>query len=93
MLTQRERINIMTPKIKKHNFFEGPYKLTREEAALVLYVFGKRQKILEKQHERYVANQDELRAKGRARYAEKKDTINEMRRQKRLQEVIEGAFK
>jgi hypothetical protein len=93
MFTQRERIAMITRRIKKHNFFEGPFELSREEAAFILDIFSRRENSLNKQHERYMANQDHFQQKGRERYAAKKDAINEKRRQKRLEEVIERAFK
>ena len=93
MLTQRERITMLTRKLRKHDYFEGPYKLSREEAAFILDIFSRRERSLNKQHEHYMANQDHYQQKGRERYAAKKDQINEKRRQKRLEEVIERAFK
>lgn len=92
MMTQRERITMLTSKLKKHNFFEEPYKLSREEAAFILDIFSRRENSLNKQHDRYMSNQDYYQQKGRERYAKKKDAINEKRRQKRLEEVIERAF-
>ena len=94
MLTQRERIEALRRKLKKHGYFiDGDLKLNREEAALILNILDKAQHRSNKQHERYMAKQDYYQQKGRERYAAKKDEINEKRRQKRLEEVIERAFK
>ena len=93
MFTQRERIAMITRRIKKHNFFEGPFELSREEAALILDIFSRRENSLNKQHERYMANQEHYKQKGRERYAKKKDEINEKRRQARYLRDVEEAFK
>jgi hypothetical protein len=94
MLTQKERENALVRKLKKHSYFmDGDCKLTREEAALVLKIIDKKQKKAEKQHERYMSNQEYYQEKGRERYAKNKDEINEKRRRKRLEKVIEEAFK
>lgn len=94
MLTQRERIDALRMKLKKHGYFiDGDCKLNREEAALVLNILDKAQAKSDRQHEHYMANQEHYKQKGRERYAKKKDEINEKRRQKRLEEVIERAFK
>lgn len=94
MLTQREKIGALRRKLKKHGYFvDGDCKLTREEAALVIDLLDKAQNKYDKQHEHYMANQEFYQQKGRERYAAKKDQINEKRRQKRLEEVIERAFK
>ena len=94
MLTQRERIEALRRKLKKHGYFlDGDCKLNREEAALVLNILDKAQAKSDRQHEHYMANQEHYKQKGRERYAAKKDQINEKRRQKRLEEVIERAFK
>lgn len=94
MLTQRERIDALRMKLKKHGYFiDGDCKLNREEAALVIDILDKAQAKSNKQHEHYMANQERYQQLGRERYAKKKDEINEKRRQKRLEEVIERAFK
>lgn len=84
MLTQRERIDALRRKLKKHGcFIDGDCKLNREEAALVLNILDKAQAKSVRQHEHYMANQEHYKQKGRERYAAKKDEINEKRRQKR----------
>ena len=84
MLTQRERIDALRRKLKKHGYFlEGDCKLNREEAALVLNILDKAQAKSDKKHEHYMANQAYYQQKGRERYAAKKDEINEKRRRKR----------
>lgn len=94
MLTQRERENALVRKLKKHSYFmDGDCKLTREEAALVLKIIDKKQKKSERQHERYISNQDYYRQKGRERYAAKKEEINEKRRQARYLKDVEETFK
>ena len=94
MLTQRERIEALRSKLKKHGYFiDGDCKLNREEAALVIDILDKAQTKSNKQHERYMSKQEYYQQKGRERYAAKKDQINEKRRQKRLEEIIERAFK
>lgn len=93
-MTQREKLIILIAKLKAHSYFmDGDCKLTREEAALVLKIIDKKQKKAEKQHERYMSNQDYYQQKGRERYAKNKGEINEKRRRKRLEKVIEEAFK
>ncbi len=94
MLTQKERENALARKLKKHSYFmDGDCKLTREEAALILKILDKKKKKSEKQHERYMANQEHYRQKGRERYAKKKDEINEKRRQARYLRDVEDTFK
>ena len=85
MLTQRERIDALRRKLKKHGYFiDGDCKLNREEAAQAKSV---------RQHEHYMANQEHYKQKGRERYAAKKDEINEKRRQARYLKDVEDAFK
>lgn len=94
MLTQRERIDALRRKLKKHGYFiDGDCKLNREEAALVLNILDKAQAKSDRQHERYMANQAYYQKKGRERYAAKKDEINEKRRQARYLKEVEDAFK
>ena len=94
MLTQRERIDALRRKLKKHGYFiDGDCKLNREEAALVLNILDKAQAKSDRQHEHYMANQEYYQQKGRERYAKNKGEINEKRRRKRLEKVIEEAFK
>lgn len=83
MLTQRERIDALRMKLKKHSYFEEPLGLNRDEAALVLKILDQAQAQSVRQHEHYMANQEHYKQKGRERYAAKKDEINEKRRQKR----------
>ena len=94
MLTQRERIDALRRKLRKHGYFiDGDCKLNSEEAALVLNILDKAQAKSDKKHEHYMAKQAYYQQKGRERYAAKKDEINEKRRKARLEEVIEEAFK
>ena len=94
MLTQKERINALVRKLKKHSYFmEGDCKLSREEAALVLNILDKKKKKSERQHERYMSNQEYYQQKGRERYAKNKEAINEKRRQARYLKEVEEAFK
>lgn len=94
MLTEKERINALVRKLKKHGYFEsGPVALSREEASLVLKILDKKQKKAAQQHERYMSNQAYYQQKGRERYAAKKDEINEKRRQARYLKDVEDAFK
>jgi hypothetical protein len=94
MLTQRERIDALRRKLKKHGYFlDGDCKLNREEAALVLNILDKAQAKSDRQHEHYMANQEHYQQLGRERYAKKKDEINEKRRQARYLKEVEDAFK
>lgn len=93
MLTQRERIEALRMKLKKHGYFEGDLTLNREEAALVINILDKAQAKADKQHERYMSNQEYYKQKGRERYAKVKDQLNEKRRQARYLKDVEDAFK
>lgn len=94
MLTQRERIEALRRKLKKHGYFlDGDLKLNREEAALILNILDKAQRKSDRQHERYMEKQSYYQQKGRERYAAKKDEINEKRRKERYLKEVEEAFK
>lgn len=93
MLTQKERIDALRRKLKKHSYFEEPLRLNRDEAALVINILDKAQERADKQHKRYMDNQEYFQQLGRERYAKKKDEINEKRRQARYLKEVEDAFK
>lgn len=94
MLTEKERIDALQRKLKKHSYFEdGPVTLTKEESAIVLKIIDKKQQKSKRQHERYMENPEYYRQKGRERYAAKKDEINEKRRKARYMKEVEEVFR
>ena len=69
MLTQREKLRILLPKIKQHNYFEhGPYMITRKEAEAIIKAMEYHLKNLDRGHERYLEHHEENIKKAHAYY-------------------------
>ena len=80
-MTQREKLQILIPKIKAHDFFEdGPYMISRREAEVIIKAMEHQLKDLEYNHKRYMARQDELNQRSKDRYKQKKmEVFNDLR--------------
>lgn len=77
-MTQREKLQILIPRVKAHDFFSGPYMISRRESEAIIKAMEHQLKDLEHKHKRYMARQDELNQRAKDRYRQKK---------------MEGAFK
>lgn len=79
-MTQREKLTILIKKLEKHNFFDGPYMISRAEGAVILKAMESHLKNLNYNHERYMARQDELNQRSKDRYRQKKmEVLNDLR--------------
>ena len=79
-MTQREKLTVLVAKLKAHNFFDGPYMISRAEGAVILKAMEYHLKNLEYNHERYMARQDELNQRSKDRYRQKKmEVLNDVR--------------
>lgn len=68
-MTQREKLQVLLPKIKAHSFFEqGPYMISKKESEAIIKAMEYHLKNLERGHERYLENQDENIKKAQERY-------------------------
>lgn len=80
MMTQREKLTILVAKLEAHNFFDGPYMISRAEGAAILKAMEYHLKNLNYNHERYMARQDELNQRSKDRYRQKKmEVFNDVR--------------
>lgn len=78
MMTQREKLQILIPKIKAHDFFSGPYMISRKESEAIIKAMEHQLKDLEHKHKRYMERQDELNRKAKERYKQKKMEVLRM---------------
>ena len=83
MLTQREKIEILTDKIKHHDFFEGPFMISRREAQVILKAMDLQHKNLQRNYDRYQANKEKISQKSKERYQANKEEIKEKRKLRR----------
>ena len=68
MLTQREKLKVLTKKLEQHDFFNGPYMISRQEAQVILKSMRLHSKDLERGHKRYLDNQEEIIQQSKDRY-------------------------
>ena len=80
-MTQREKLQILIPKIKAHDFFEnGPYMISRREAEVIIRAMEHQLTNLEDHRKRYLKNREENIKKAQERYQKKKmEVFNELR--------------
>ena len=80
-MTQREKLQILIPKIKAHDFFEnGPYMISRREAEVIIRAMEHQLVNLEDHHKRYLKNREENIRKATERYQKKKmEVFNDLR--------------
>lgn len=81
MMTQREKLQILIPKIKAHDFFEnGPYMISRREAEVIIRAMEHQLTNLEDHRKRYLKNREENIKKAQERYQKKKmEVLNDLR--------------
>jgi len=90
MLTQREKIEILTERIKHHDFFEGPFMISRREAEVVLKAMALQHRNLTYNHNRYEANKEEINQKSKDRYQENKEEIKARKKQRAFEKAMEA---
>ena len=90
MLTQREKIEILTERIKHHDFFEGPFMISRREAEVILKAMALQHRNLAYNHERYQANKEEINEQSKARYQEHKEEIKARKKQRAFEKAMEA---
>ena len=80
-MTQREKLQILIPKIKAHDFFEdGPYMISRREAEVIIRAMEHQLTNLEDHRKRYLKNREENIKKAQERYQKKKmEVFNDLR--------------
>lgn len=80
-MTQREKLQILIPKIKAHDFFEdGPYMISRREAEVIIRAMEHQLTNLEDHRKRYLKNREENIKKAQERYQKKKmEVLNDLR--------------
>ena len=92
-MTQREKLKILSEKMRKHSFFEdGPYMISRREAEVILKAMDYQLDKLEYGHRRYEARKDELSKKASERYYNNREEILDKRKKKRFEDIM-GAIK
>ena len=90
MLTQREKIEILTERIKHHDFFEGPFMISRREAEVVLKAMGVQYRELKRNHERYLADRERINQQEKDRYQAKKEEIKAQRKRRAFEKAMEA---
>lgn len=80
-MTQREKLQILIPKIKAHDFFEdGPYMISRREAEVIIRAMEHQLTNLEDHRKRYLKNREENIKKAQERYQKKKmEVLHDLR--------------
>ena len=80
-MTQREKLQILIPKIKAHDFFEhGPYMISRREAEVIIKAMEHHLTNLEDHRKRYLNDREEHIRKAQERYRKKKmEVFNDLR--------------
>jgi hypothetical protein len=76
-MTQREKLAILMPRLQIHNYFDGPYMISRAEGEVILKAMEHQLKDLEHKHKRYMERQDELNQRAKDRYKQKKMEVLE----------------
>ena len=92
MLTQREKLEILIEKIKKHDFFDGPYMISREESQVILRAMKMHHRDLDRGHKEYLANRDEINQKSKERYQQNRDEIKAKKKQRRKELEFQKAM-
>ena len=90
MLTQREKIEILTEQIKHHDFFEGPFMISRREAEVVLKAMAVQYRELKRNHERYLAEREKINQREKERYQAKKQEIKAQRKRRAFEKAMEA---
>ena len=92
MLTQREKLESMIARMETHDYFDGPFKITRAEAQIILKSLNKHYTDLCYGHDNYLNNREKKIEKAKARYQANKMQIIEQKR-KRIFKAAENAVK
>lgn len=97
MLTQREKLEVLIEKMKKHDFFDGPYMISREESQVILRAMRMHHRDLDRGHKEYLANRDEINQKSKEWYQQNKEQIsirkNQRRKELEFQKAMEAINK
>lgn len=90
MLTQREKLYGVIARLESHDYFENPYKVTREEARIILKSLRKHLSDLEYGHDNYMSNRERKIEEAKARYKNNKAEIIQQKRRRAIKQAIEA---